>query len=136
VEREREVRRATQRLDLTRERALRDQEAEQAQLAVREALEISRMAPQFSLTEERIRTERETQSLEIARRRALDEAEIEAGEKVARARIVSGRGMDESKLSKPAKSAKRPSPWRPNLKSPRFKRRLMWPKRPRRGRLR
>ena len=99
-EREVEVRRAAQRLDLTRERALRDQEAEQAQLAAREAVEISRMAQQFTLTEERIRTERETQSPEIARRRALDEVEMKTREQTERARIVSERGLDEAKLIK------------------------------------
>lgn len=99
-EREVEVRRAGQRLDLTRERALRDQEGEQAQMASREAVEISRMAQQFALTEERIRTERETQSLEIARRRALDQAEMKTREQTEREQIALELALQSARIGR------------------------------------
>ncbi len=99
-EREVEIRRASQRADLTRERALRDQEAEQAQLSAREAVEISRMAQQFTLTEERIRTERETQSLEIARRRALDQAEMKTREQTEREQIALELALQSARIQR------------------------------------
>lgn len=99
-EREVEIRRASQRADLTRERAVRDQEAEQAQLAAREAVELSRMAQAMTLTEERIRTERETQSLEIARRRALDEVEMKTREQTEREQIALELALQSARIQR------------------------------------
>ena len=99
-EREVEIRRASQRADLTRERALRDQQAEQAQLASREAVEISRIAQAFTLTEERIRTECETQGLEIARRRALDEVEMNTREQTEREQIALQLALQSARIQR------------------------------------
>ncbi len=99
-EREVEIRRASQRADLTRERAIRDQEAEQAQLASREAVEMSKMAQAMTLTEERIRTERETQSLEIARRRALDEIEMKTREQTEREQIALELALQSARIQR------------------------------------
>ena len=71
------MRRAAQRAELASERALRDQEAEQAQLVAREAVEKSRLAQERNITEERIRNEEDTQRREIARRRSIDESRDE-----------------------------------------------------------
>lgn len=86
-ERELEVRRAAQRAELVRERALKDQESEQAQLASREAIEKARLAQERAITDERIKTEEETQRREIARRRSIDEAEIKSREQTEREQI-------------------------------------------------
>ena len=87
-EREIEVRRAGQRSELARERALRDQESEQAQLTSREVVERARLTQERNITEERIKSEEETQRREIARRRALDEAELISREKTEREQIA------------------------------------------------
>jgi len=86
-ERELEIRRAAQRSELVRERALKEQESEQAQLASREAIEKARLAQERSITDERIKSEEETQRREIARRRAIDEAEIKSREKTEREQL-------------------------------------------------
>ena len=86
-EREVEFRRAMQRAELMKERALREQEAEEAQLASRQAVETARLVQQLAITQERIRSEEETQRREIARRRALDEAELKMREQTEREQI-------------------------------------------------
>lgn len=86
-ERELEVRRAAQRAELVRERALKEQESEQAQLASREAIEKARLAQERAITDERIKSEEETQRREIARRRSIDEAEIKSREQTEREQI-------------------------------------------------
>jgi uncharacterized membrane protein YqiK len=60
----------------------------------------ARVAQERALDEVRISRERNLASLEIGKRQAFEEAEIEAGEEVARARIVSERGLDEANLIK------------------------------------
>ena len=87
-EREVEIRRAAQRAELANERALRDQEAEQAQLSSREAVEKSRLNQERNITEERIKSEEDTQRREIARRRSLDEAEMKMREQTEREQIA------------------------------------------------
>jgi uncharacterized membrane protein YqiK len=86
-EREIEFRRAVQRAELMKERALREQEAEEAQLASRQAVETARLTQQLAITQERIRSEEETQRREIARRRALDEAELKMRQQTEREQI-------------------------------------------------
>ncbi|MBW3097539.1 flotillin family protein [Pseudohoeflea coraliihabitans] len=86
-ERELEIRRAAQRSELVRERALKEQESEQAQLTSREAIEKARLAQERAITDERIKSEEETQRREIARRRAIDEAEIKSREATEREQL-------------------------------------------------
>ncbi|TPI40425.1 hypothetical protein FJW07_09610 [Mesorhizobium sp. B3-1-9] len=99
-EREVEIRRAAQRSELARERAVRDQEAEQAQLSAREAVEKSRLAQERSITEERIRSEEDTQRREIARRRALDEAEMKMRELTEREQIALGLALEKARIER------------------------------------
>ncbi|WP_081964095.1 flotillin family protein [Hoeflea sp. BAL378] len=97
-ERELEVRRAAQRTELVRERALRDQESEQAQLASREAIEKSRLAQERAITDERIKSEEETQRREIARRRTIDEAEMKSREKTEREEIALELELEKARI--------------------------------------
>lgn len=99
-ERELEVRRAAQRSDLVRERALREQESEQAQLSSREAVEKSRIAQERSLTDERINSEEETQRREISRRRSIDEAELKSRELTEREQIALELALDKARISR------------------------------------
>jgi uncharacterized membrane protein YqiK len=97
-EREIEIRRATQRAELARERAARERDAEQAQLQARQEIEQTRIATERALDEERIRREREVQALEIERRRSVELAEQQAHEEVERARILTERALDEERI--------------------------------------
>ncbi|MDF2372121.1 MAG: flotillin domain-containing protein [Rhizobiaceae bacterium] len=99
-ERELEVRRAAQRSDLVRERALREQESEQAQLSSREAVEKSRIAQERSLTDERIKSEEETQRREISRRRSIDEAELKSRELTEREQIALELALGKARISR------------------------------------
>lgn len=99
-ERELETRRAVQRTELVRERALRDQESEQAQLASREAIEKSRLAQERSITDERIKSEEDTQRREIARRRTIDEAEMKTREKTEREEIALELELDKARIKR------------------------------------
>ncbi|HEU0221735.1 MAG TPA: flotillin domain-containing protein [Paracoccaceae bacterium] len=99
-ERELEVRRAIQRAELARERALREREAEEAQLAAREAVEKARLAQDLAVTEERIRTEEERQRREIARRRALDEAELKMREVTELEEIALGLALEKARIER------------------------------------
>jgi uncharacterized membrane protein YqiK len=99
-EREIEVRRATQRTDLAKERALRDQESEQAQLASREEVEKSRLSQERSITEARIKNEEDTQHREIARRRSLEEAELKNRELTAREQIALDLSLEKARIER------------------------------------
>ncbi|MBC7283133.1 flotillin family protein [Hoeflea sp.] len=99
-ERELEVRRAAQRTELVRERALRDQESEQAQLASREAIEKSRLAQERAITDERIKSEEDTQRREIARRRTIDEAEMKTREKTEREEIALELELEKARIKR------------------------------------
>jgi uncharacterized membrane protein YqiK len=99
-EREIETRRATQRAELARERALREQEAEQAQIAAREQIEKSRSAQERSLAEIRIQNEEDIQRREIARRRALDEAELRSREQTQREEIALGLALEKARIER------------------------------------
>jgi uncharacterized membrane protein YqiK len=99
-EQEIEMRRATQRSDLTKERALRDQESEQAQLASREEVEKSRMAQERSLTEARIKHEVDTQHMEISRRRSIEEAELKNRELTAREQIALDLSLEKARIER------------------------------------
>lgn len=99
-ERELEVRRAAQRAELVRERALKEQESEQAQLTSREAIEKARLAQERAITDERIKSEEETQRREIARRRAIDAAEIESREQTEREQIAYELEMEKVRIAR------------------------------------
>jgi uncharacterized membrane protein YqiK len=99
-EREIETRRATQRAELARERALREQEAEQAQIAAREQIEKSRSAQERSLAEVRIQNEEEIQRREIARRRALDEVELRSREQTQHEEIALGLALEKARIER------------------------------------
>lgn len=99
-EREVEVRRASQRTELAKERALRDQEAEQAQLSAREEVEKARLAQERSITEARIKNEEDTQRREIARRRALDEAELQSREKTEQEHIALELSLERARIER------------------------------------
>jgi uncharacterized membrane protein YqiK len=99
-EREIEVRRAAQRAELARERALREQEAEQAQIAAREQIEKSRLAQELSLAETRISNEEETQRREVARRRALDEAELKSREQTEQEQIALDLALEKARIER------------------------------------
>jgi uncharacterized membrane protein YqiK len=99
-EQEIEMRRATQRSDLTKERALRDQESEQAQLASREEVEKSRMAQERSLTEARIKHEVDTQHMEISRRRSIEQAELKNRELTAREQIALDLSLEKARIER------------------------------------
>ncbi|MDQ7247518.1 flotillin family protein [Dongia sedimenti] len=84
-ERELEMRRAVQRSELARERALREQESEQAQIEARLEVERSRITVDRALDEQRIRHEQEIQQLEVERRKALELAEQDRAVAIAQA---------------------------------------------------
>jgi uncharacterized membrane protein YqiK len=87
-EREIEIRRATQRAELARERAQRDQEAQQAQLTASEATERARIAQERAIAESRIASDEELQKREIARRRAINASELKSREQTEREEIA------------------------------------------------
>ncbi|MER8507905.1 SPFH domain-containing protein [Mesorhizobium sp. M0894] len=99
-EREVEIRRASQRSELARERAIRDQEAEQAQLSAREAVQKSRLNQERNITEERIKSEEDTQRREIARRRALDETEMKMRELTEREQIALELALEKARIER------------------------------------
>ncbi len=99
-ERELEIRRAAQRAEVARERALREQEAQQAQIAANEATEKTRMAQERALAETRITNEEEIQRREIARRRTLELSEIQSREETEREQIALGLAIERERISR------------------------------------
>ena len=93
-----------QRAELTKERAIREQEAEEAQLASRQAVEKARLVQQLAITQERIKSEEETQRREIARRRALDEAELKTREQTEREQINLELQLETARIARGANS--------------------------------
>jgi len=98
-ERDVEFRRAQQRAELARERAERETEAEDAQIAAREHIEKQRIAQEHQVSEARIHSEREIRQREIERQQAIDSAEISAREKVERARIAQERLINDARIT-------------------------------------
>jgi len=95
-----EVRRSAQRAELARDRAIRDTEAEQAQIAAREEIEKAKFVQERNLAEARIQSEEETQRLEIARRRAIDEAEMQSREKTEREQIALELSLEKDRINR------------------------------------
>jgi len=63
-------------------RALRETEAEQAQISARETIEKARIANEQTIAEARIASERETRQKEIERTQAVESKEIQAREEI------------------------------------------------------
>jgi uncharacterized membrane protein YqiK len=78
------VSRARQRAELATERAQRDQEAEDAQIGARQAIDAAKIRSEQTLEQERIAKERAIQAAEIERRKALELAEQQRAIAVAR----------------------------------------------------
>jgi uncharacterized membrane protein YqiK len=99
-ERDLEVRRTAQRLELSRDRAIRDQEGEQAQIAAREEIEKSRFIQERNLAEARIQNQEDTQHREIARRRAIDEAEIKSRQQTEHEQIALDLALEKARINR------------------------------------
>src|SRR5271167_76824 len=95
-----EVRRMTQRVELARDRALRDQESEQASLAAREEVEKSKFIQERNLAEARIQNQEEIQRREIARRRLIDEAEMKSRELTEREQIELELALERARIER------------------------------------
>ncbi len=99
-ERELEIRRAAQRAEVARERALQEQQAEQAQIAARLEVERARIATDLALQEERIRQEQEVQRLEVERRKSLELAEQQRAVAIAQASKSQSEAQAEAELAR------------------------------------
>ena len=95
-----ELRRTAQRMELAKDRALRDRESEQAQIAAREEVEKSKMAQERSLTETRIQNQEDIEQREIARRRAIDEAEMRTRERTEREQIALELELEKARIER------------------------------------
>src|ERR1700722_17395594 len=95
-----EVRRMAQRVELARDRALRDQESEQASLAAREEVEKSKFIQERNLAEARIQNQEEIQRREIARRRLIDEAEMKSRELTEREQIELELALERARIER------------------------------------
>jgi uncharacterized membrane protein YqiK len=95
-----EVRRTAQRLELARDRAIRDQESEQALLAAREEVEKSRFVQERNLAEARIHNQEEIERREIARRRLIDEAEMKSRELTEREQIALELSLQRARIDR------------------------------------
>src|SRR5271169_5658624 len=95
-----EVRRMAQRVELARDRALRDQESEQASLAAREEVEKSKFIQERNLAEARIQNQEEIQRREIARRRLIDEAEMKSRELTEREQIALELTLERARIDR------------------------------------
>jgi uncharacterized membrane protein YqiK len=99
-ENEVELRRAAQRLELARDRALRDQESEQAQLAAREEVEKSRFQQERNLAEARIQNQQEIEQREIQRRRSIDVTEMKSREETEREQIALELALEKARIDR------------------------------------
>src|SRR5215470_9357785 len=99
-EQELEVRRAVQRAEVARERALQEQQSEQAQIAARLEVEKSRIATDLALQEERIRQEQEVQRLEVERRKSLELAEQQRAVAIANASKAQSEAQAEAEQAR------------------------------------
>jgi uncharacterized membrane protein YqiK len=95
-----EVRRAAQRLELARNRAIRDQESEQALLVAREEVEKSKFIQERNLAEARIRNQEEIEQREISRRRLIDEAEMRSRELTEREQIALELALERARIER------------------------------------
>jgi len=95
-----ELRRMAQRVELAKDRAARDREAEQAQILAREEVEKARLAQERALAEARIQNQEEVERREIARRRLVDEAEIRARETTEKEQIALELALEKARIER------------------------------------
>ena len=99
-ERDLEVRRTSQRVELAKDRALRDQESEQALLAAREEVEKSKFTQERNLAEARIQNQEDIEQREIARRRHIDEVEMKNRELTEREQIALELSLEKARIER------------------------------------
>jgi uncharacterized membrane protein YqiK len=95
-----ERRRNAQRVDLAKDRAQRDREAEEAQIVAREEVEKARLSQERALSEARIHNQEDVEQREILRRRAFDEAEIRAREHTEREQIALELSIEKARIER------------------------------------
>ncbi len=95
-----EVRRTSQRVELARNRAVRDQESEQALLAAREEVEKSKFVQERNLAEARIQNQQEIEQREIVRRRQIDEVEMKSRELTEREQIALELSLQKARIER------------------------------------
>lgn len=95
-----EVRRTAQRVELAKDSAVRDREAEEAQIAAREEVEKARLAQERALAEARIQNQEEIERREIVRRRLIDEAEIRARETTEKEQIALELSLEKARIER------------------------------------
>jgi uncharacterized membrane protein YqiK len=95
-----EVRRTAQRVELAKDRAARDREAEQAQILAREEVEKARLAQERALAEARIQNQEEVERREITRRRLVNEAEIRAREITEKEQIALELALEKARIER------------------------------------
>jgi uncharacterized membrane protein YqiK len=99
-ERDVEIRRAAQRVELAKDRAERERESEQAQIVAREEVEKSRLLQERSLAEARIQNQEEIEHREIIRRRSIEEAEIRSREQTEREQIALELSLEKARIER------------------------------------
>jgi uncharacterized membrane protein YqiK len=99
-ERDVEIRRAAQRVELAKDRAERERESEQAQIVAREEVEKSRLLQERSLAEARIQNQEEIEHREIVRRRSIEEAEIRSREQTEREQIALELSLEKARIER------------------------------------
>jgi uncharacterized membrane protein YqiK len=95
-----EVRRTAQRVDLAKDRAIRDQESEQVLLAAREEVEKSKFAQERNLAQARIHNQEEIEQREIARRRLIDDVEMKTRELTEREQIALELALQKARIDR------------------------------------
>src|SRR5271166_528615 len=95
-----EIRRASQRVELAKDRAQREREAEQAQIAAREEVEKARLLQERSLAQARIQNQEEIEQREIVRRRSIEEAEIQSRERTEREQIALELALEKARIER------------------------------------
>jgi len=94
------MRRQEQRTQIARDKATRERETEEAQLAAREEVEKARIAQERTLEAERIEREQYTEQLEIDRRKTLEIEEQERGIAVAAKMVARSEAEAESERAR------------------------------------
>jgi uncharacterized membrane protein YqiK len=95
-----EIRRAAQRVELSKDRAERERESEQAQIAAREEVEKARLLQERSLAEARIQNQEEIEQREIVRRRSIEEAEIRSRDHTEREQIALELALEKARIER------------------------------------
>src|SRR3984885_706084 len=91
---------AAQRVELAKDRAERERESEQAQIAAHEEIEKARLLQERSLAEARIQNQEEIEHREIVRRRSIEEAEIRSREQTEREQIALELSLEKARIER------------------------------------